>query len=91
MSARPNRFRAFMGLLAVVVLLPHFSATGFALAWDADVPNTVGLEPVAESPDGLLWRFNARIVPPDYAPAALRTGRFAGDALWETTIELPAG
>ena len=33
----------------------------------------------------------ARIALPDYAPATLRTGQFAGDELWETTIELPAG
>lgn len=34
MSARPNWFPAIMGLLAVIVLLLHFSATGFALTWD---------------------------------------------------------
>ena len=145
----------------------------------ADVLHMVGLEPVAELPDGLLWRFNpispavpalafrrprgepirsakfelflernvvvyvkqpctdadtearffahlvpneddglaaqsnvrfvnldfdfkergllrkdgacvARLALPDYAQATLRTGQFAGEVLWETTIELPA-
>ena len=149
---------------------------GFELA---DILHMVGLEPVAELPDGLLWRFNpkapivpalafgrprgepirsakfelflernvvvyvkqpctdadtearffAHLVPvrqadpppdrtpgfvnldfdfrergllrrdgacvarlplPDYAQATLRTGQFAGEVLWETTIELPA-
>ena len=42
---------------------------------------------------GLLWRDGtcvARLPLPDYAQATLRTGQFAGEVLWETTIELPA-